>query len=435
MTKRVVITGTGLICPLADSRRGLHEALCDGRSGLRDSTACADIWRADESLESPQPPHTMVGPVMDFEPRRYLGDANLRPLDRTSQLLTAGVGLALADAGLTADDGYSADALRERQVGLAVGTMFCSARTIGSFDRRGLREGPKFVSPLDFANTVINAAAGQTAIWHRLPGINSTISAGLVSGLQALAYAYHAIRLGRATTLVAGGVDELCWETCVGFCRQGAACVGDSPRPVPFDVNRNGFAQAEAAALLVLEDAETAVARGATILAEVLGVGAAFDPAPFPACGCADRELAPPSPEHCRRAARAIHLALRTAQLDAHAIDAVCASANGNRVIDRRESVALSRVFQEDIARLPVMAPKAACGESLGAGGALQTITMLASMEAGRSAGIVGLEQVDPHCLLPLVTNQPRDVTVRHGLVTSYGLDGNSCAIVLGRAA
>src|SRR6185436_9181211 len=120
--------------------------------------------------------------------------------DRTSQLLVSAARLALDDSG------WTPARLREESVGLVVGTMFCSLRTISSFDRRSLREGPSYASPLDFANTVINAAAGQTGIWHNLRGVNSTISTGASSSLEAIAYATGLIRNGHQQAILAGGV-------------------------------------------------------------------------------------------------------------------------------------------------------------------------------------------------------------------------------------
>src|SRR5947208_1258828 len=129
---------------------------------------------------------------------------------------------------------------------------------------------------MDFANTVINAPAGQAAIWHGLRGVNATVAAGAASGLLAVAHAADLIRAGRATTVLAGGVEELSFESVCGFRRAGLLCDGDRPRP--FDAGRSGFALGEGAAVLVLEDSEAAAARGARVLGRIAGHGARFDP-------------------------------------------------------------------------------------------------------------------------------------------------------------
>ncbi|MFY9825275.1 MAG: beta-ketoacyl synthase N-terminal-like domain-containing protein, partial [Thermoanaerobaculia bacterium] len=262
---RVVITGAGCLSCLADSPAGLHAALCAGRSGLK----AIELFPT-EGIGCHQ-----AGEIRPFDPQSYLPDRNLRPIDRTSRLLLVAAGQALAASGLTTA------AAAEREIGLVLGTMFCSVRTIAEFDRRSLQLGPSHASPLDFANSVINAAAGQTAIWYGLRGLNSTISAGAASGLAAIGYAVDQIRGGRATALLAGGAEELCFESFLGHFRAGRLCGSDrsgrGEAPIPFDSRRNGFALAEGAALVTLEDAAAAAGRGAPVLAEVLGHGSGFD--------------------------------------------------------------------------------------------------------------------------------------------------------------
>src|SRR5215210_4263056 len=256
--RRVVITGAGVVSSVGDTPAALHAALCEGRSGIS-PVKLFDPKRLGSRLG---------GEVSDFDAQKYLGRRNRRPLDRTSRLVASAAQLAL-DAS-----GWTPEMRAERELGLVLGTMFCSVRTIAEFDRRALQLGPSYASPLDFANSVINAAAGQAAIWHDLRGINSTITGGEASGLLALAYAADLIRDGRAGALVAGGAEELCFESFLGHERAGR--LGE--RPVPFDARRDGFALAEGAASLMLESAEGAASRCARILATLRGHGTTFDP-------------------------------------------------------------------------------------------------------------------------------------------------------------
>jgi len=190
--RQVVVTGAGVISPLADSPRGLHKALCAGTSGLKP----IELFSLDGlGLDGHGPEE--AGEIRPFEPRQYLGERNLRPVDRTSRLL-----LAAAQAALD-ESGWTPELRSEREVGLVLGTTFCSVKTIAEFDRRGIQLGPSHVSPLDFANSVINAAAGQTAIWHGLRGVNSTISAGEASGLLAIASGAGMISSGHTAALLA----------------------------------------------------------------------------------------------------------------------------------------------------------------------------------------------------------------------------------------
>src|ERR1044071_424719 len=182
---RVAITGAGVITSFGDSPAAFYCALCNGEKaayGLDDSEVGVSACRQG-------------GHIGSFQPELYLKGKPLRPLDRTGRIVAAAARLALENSG------GPAETLHSHDVGLVLGTMFCSVHTISEFDRRGLTEGPSYVSPMDFANTVLNAAAGQTAIWHNLRGINSTISAGAASGLPALAYGADVIPSGRADAL------------------------------------------------------------------------------------------------------------------------------------------------------------------------------------------------------------------------------------------
>ena len=162
--REVVVTGVGLVCPLGDSLDAVHEALCHGRRAWRTRSSDPD------QVDPADLPELPVADLADFAPADYLGAANFRPLDRTSQLSASAARLALTDAG------WSKEQLAASEVGLVLGTMFGSLSTISGFDRRGLTAGPAYVKPFQFANSVINAAAGQTAIWHDLRGVNATIS-------------------------------------------------------------------------------------------------------------------------------------------------------------------------------------------------------------------------------------------------------------------
>ncbi|HEV8579677.1 MAG TPA: beta-ketoacyl synthase N-terminal-like domain-containing protein [Thermoanaerobaculia bacterium] len=409
MCPRVVVTGAGVISPLADSPAGLHAALCAGRSGIKP----IELF-ATEGIGCRQ-----AGEIRPFEPRDYLGDRNLRPIDRTSRLL-----LVAAQGALEAS-GWTAELRASREMGLALGTTFCSVRTIAEFDRRGMQLGPSYASPLDFANSVINAAAGQAAIWHDLRGVNSTLSAGEASGLQAIAYAVGLIRSGRAEALLAGGAEELCFESFLGYHRAGRLCgSADSADigaelAVPFDRRRNGFALAEGAAMLALEEAGSAAGRGAAVLAEVLGHGAAF---------AASREEG----EAAAAVARAVRLALDDAGVGPEGIDALSASANGSVAVDRWEALGVARAMGPRAADLPVTAIKSMLGEAMGASGALQTVAILGTLADGALPGILGLESADEDFPLPGAGAEARRVEVRRALLTAVSADGHCCALILG---
>ena len=326
------------------------------------------------------------------------------------RLATSAAALALANAGLdTAEESE-----RRGAAGLALGTMFGSVRTIAEFDRRALTAGPSYVSPLDFANSVINAAAGHAAIWHGLRGANATIAGGASAGAQALGYAYDQLRGGHFEVLLAGGAEELSFEALLGFSRLRA--LSRNPRPLARD--RDGSALGEGAALLVLERARSADARNAIVLGEILGHGLGFGPSRG-----GEIVLA-------AALAEAIHEALAGAGLGPEAVDLVSLGASGDPLLDAAEARGLGLALGTRSGGVPVMAVKGQLGESLGAAAALQTVALMTAIRHGRVPGFPGADAIDPDLGLSAATSS-RPLTARHGLVTALDADGQAAALVV----
>lgn len=402
---QVVLTGTGAISPLGRTGEEILQALAEGRHGF---SALSEI--------SPEQTGVHWAGAISFRPEEYFGERNHRVIDRTGQLVLIASGAALDSAGL------DAAALEEREVGIALGTLYGSVGTIAAFDRRGVEAGPRYVKPLDFANSVINAAGGQAAIWHNLRGINSTVTGGGSASLQAIAQAFDLIRGGRATALLAGGAEELSLEGLLGFERAGWLAKGSAdtpPRPEPFGRERQGMVLGEGAAFLLLEEAQAARERGAQALGAVLGHGAAFDPSRFRNESSAISAIT-----------RAIAAALDDADLAADEIDLLVVSANGLETLDRCEALALEQTFGGRLAALPYLAPKRGLGETLGAGGALATLVALAALRRGEAPAQPGLEIEESLPTLHPATKAAK-LSGRRALVLGLGLDGAAAALVL----
>ncbi len=395
----------GVISSLGDSSQALHAAFCEQRVGFGriveyDSHGMESRWG---------------GEISAFQPESYLRGRLFRSLDRTGRLVAAAATLALANSG------WSQEALKSREVGLVLGTMFSSMHTIGQFDRHALMEGPSSASPLDFANTVINSAAGQTAIWHKLSGINSTIASGATSGLMALGYAADLISYGSQTAILAGGADEFCFESFCGLERAGLLRLKDATEEccVPFAASRTGFALTEASALLMLEEWDSAIERGASILGEIRGHANASNPLYH-------------NPTHGPDAiVRAMRGALDAAGLFPSQVCCVSASANGSPVADRNEALALGAVFNSHGSATPITAIKSMAGETLGASGIVQAIDLLETFRTGQLPGIFGLKDSDP-CLPALnFCQQTQNIHARSGLINSVGFDGHACSLLI----
>jgi 3-oxoacyl-[acyl-carrier-protein] synthase II len=223
--------------------------------------------------------------------------------------------------------------------------------------------------------------------------------------------------------LLAGGAEELCFESFLGYLRAGRLCgsqdAGEAHVPVPYHARRNGFALAEGAALLTLEDAESAAERGAPILAEVLGHGSAFS-------------VERTEEDAAGAVARAVRLALEDARLRPEDLDALSASASGSVAVDRWEASGLAAALGARSAELPVTAVKALTGEALGASGGFQAVALLGTLADGRLPGIPGLDATEEGFPLAGARAENRRVPVRRALLTAVSADGHCWALILG---
>ncbi|MGE5174543.1 MAG: beta-ketoacyl synthase N-terminal-like domain-containing protein, partial [Betaproteobacteria bacterium] len=197
MNKRIVITGIGVLSPIAIGRDAYWEGLFQGKTGFRPVTLFDTV-----------PFHVNIaGEIGDFDPVSLLGKKGLRDLDRSTRLVCSAAKLALDDSRLniTEDNTHS--------IGVSIGTTFGSLHSISQFDRSGLVDGPRFVNPSHFPNTVINSPASQVSIRFKIKGFNTTMSTGFCASLDAVSYATDFIKLNRADVVLTGGVEELCEET------------------------------------------------------------------------------------------------------------------------------------------------------------------------------------------------------------------------------
>ena len=234
MNESIVISGTGVISPLGAGLEQFATALYDGARAGGPSTRFEGH----------------AAEISDFDPQPWLL-TGFRPMDRTARLLSVAVHLALADSGIPVSTGAEGDPA----LGLVCGTMLGGINSIVSFDWDGITEGPDYVSPMGFSNTVINSAAGQAAIRFKLRGVNSTICAGLCSGLYALGYAEQFVKFGRARALLAGGVEALSEAVFVGL--DNTSMLSASRYPRPFADDRHGIVPAQGPAFVLLSGMTT----------------------------------------------------------------------------------------------------------------------------------------------------------------------------------
>jgi 3-oxoacyl-[acyl-carrier-protein] synthase II len=401
LSEPVVITGAGVITSIGAGFEEFSSALFDCRVGMTSS----EVIDFGDDLQA------ITCEVEDFSPQRWLGPKGIRVLDRSARLLAVAAQLCLDSVERVPPDSNEGDP----DLGLVCGTIFGSIHSIASFDWSGLEDGVKYVNPMAFPNTVINSPAGQAAIRHKLGGVNSTISAGLASGLIAIQYATDFLRLGRARMLLAGGVEEIAEESYLGFRKNGL--LSSSQHPRPFLEERDGVILGEGSALLALELKQTAVGRGATPLAEVAGVGSSQDARRIDGFSL-----------NADGAERAIREALRTADIGPQQVGGIISSASGSHGGDFMELEALRRVFGDNLAGIPISCPKASCGETLGAAGAIGAAAALAAVQRREIPPTAGTED-HPQDLSLRSTPQP--LTGDNVLVTAFSCEGSNAAVVL----
>jgi beta-ketoacyl-acyl-carrier-protein synthase II len=350
-----------------------------------------------------------------------LGAKEARRLDRFTLLALAASREALRDAGLD-----PANAQSER-FGVAIGSGIGGLETLSDSIAQLQKFGPRRVSPFTIPMSICNMASGYVAIQYGLRGPNLCQTAACASGAHSIGEAARAIERGDADVMLAGGSEAPITEIAVaGFANMKALSTrNENPTTAsrPFDADRDGFVVGEGAGVLILEDLEGARARGADILAHVLGYGMAADAA----------SIAQPT-ESGEGAQRCMSLAIADAGLNPSDVDHLNAHATSTPQGDPSEARAIRAVFGEHTERLSVSATKSMTGHLLGAAGAVEALFCVRALQTGILPPTINLDQPDPECELDHVANKAREARIRVALSNSFGFGGTNATLVFGRA-
>ncbi len=408
-TRRVVITGVGPLTPIGSGRAGLWQGVRGGQSAVR------RITRFDPAPFSSQ----VAAEVQGFDPHDYMDNRRCRRLDRFSQFGLAAALLAVEDARLdVADD--------PEMIGIYLGSALGGIAFAEQQHLDYVKDGLRSVSPM-LALTVFGGASScNIAIELGITGPNIANANSCASGVIAIGEAFRAVRGGHANVVLAGGVETpLAPLTFGSFALiKAMSTANDAPERAsrPFDRRRDGFVMAEGAAVLILEERERALRRGARIYAEVLGYGATTD---------AHHMTAPlPSGE---QAARAIGLALDEARVAPHQLDYINAHGSSTPLNDRTETLVFKRALGEAAGATPISGTKGLHGHALGATGAIETAICAMIFEHGWLPPTTNLDEPDPECDLDYIRGKGRSRRVDRVLKTSFGFGGINAALVLGR--
>jgi 3-oxoacyl-[acyl-carrier-protein] synthase II len=405
--KRIAITGLGAITPLGNDWRSSWESCREGRSGVGPIT----LFDASEL------PVRIAAEVKGFDPQAALGHKEARRTSRVIQLALVAAREALTDSGL--DVGPIAD-----DVGVVIGSGIGGLDVVEEASIAAKERGWRRVSPFTVPNLIPDMAAGMVAIDLGVKGPNFAVVSACATGGHSIGEAAEVIRRGDAVAMLAGGTEA-------GITRVGIAAFAvaqalsrrnDEPERAsrPFDKDRDGFVTGEAACVVMLEDWEMAVSRGARIYAELVGYGATADA----------YHITQPD-ESGDGARRCIERALRRAGCTVDDIDYINAHGTSTAINDVAETRALKTVFGDAAYRIPVSSTKSMTGHLLGAAGAFEAMVCVLAMYDKYLPPTINLDEPDPECDLDYVPNIGRSATPKLTLSTSFGFGGhNSCLIL-----
>jgi 3-oxoacyl-[acyl-carrier-protein] synthase II len=405
--RRVVVTGLGAVSPVGVGAETMWTNLVRGKSGIGPITLFDPA-----GFET-----TIAGEVEGFAPEDFLDRKQLKKTDRFVQFAVGASGLALEDSGVEVTP-----ALAER-FGVVIGSGIGGLSTIEEFHNTLLARGPRKISPFYMPRLLVNMAPGHVSMTFGLKGPNACVVTACASGNNSLASAARMIMLGEATAMLAGGAEAGITPMGVsGFNGLKALSTrNDEPRRAsrPFDLERDGFVMGEGAGVLVLEEMDHALARGARIYAELAGYGETADA----------YHVTAPAPGG-EGAARCMSAALATAGLGPGDIDYVNAHGTSTKSNDLAETQAIRSVFGDKADDVAISSTKSMTGHLLGAASGIEAVASVLAIDRNVVPPTINLENPDPECDLDYVPNHSREMDVKAVLTNSFGFGGvNGCLV------
>ncbi len=407
---RVVVTGMGAVTPLGASVDSFWLGLTEGRSGIGPITLC----------DASNHPCQIAGEVSAFDPETYINPREARRMARFSQLSVAAAYMALEDADIDIGN------INQEMVGVLLGNGAGGLPTTQEACEDMAGKGTMKVNPFFIPMMLPNMASANVARLIGAKGYNSTIITACAASNQAIGEATEAIRRGSVDVVLAGGSEASISEIGLsGFCILRALSThNEEPQKAsrPFDSSRDGFVPAEGAAILVLENLEHAIDRGANILAELIGYGASCD------------AFHPVQPDETGAgAARAMKWALADAGIGVDKVDYINAHGTSTPLNDAMETKAIKQVFGTAAYDIPISSTKSMTGHALGGAGALEAVACIKTIQDGVIHPTINYETPDPDCDLDYVPNVARHKEVNVILSNSFGFGGQNTCIVLKR--
>ncbi|MDR9794760.1 beta-ketoacyl-ACP synthase II [Aeribacillus pallidus] len=404
--RRVVVTGIGAVTPIGLDAKTSWENALKGVSGI------GELTRVDKDIF----PVKVSAEINDFKPEDFMDRKEARKMDRFTQFALAASLIALEDSGLKINNEN-----RER-VGVWIGSGIGGMETYEQQFETFLEKGPRRVSPFFVPMMIPDMAAGQVSIAIGAKGPNSCTVTACATGSNSIGDAFKVIQRGDADVMITGGTEApLTKMAFAGFSAAKALSTNPDPKTAsrPFDKNRDGFVMGEGAGILVLEELEHALKRGANIYAEIVGYGSTGDA----------YHITQPAPGG-EGGARAMKMAIQDAGLKPEDIDYINAHGTSTEYNDKFETSAIKEVFGSHAYQLTVSSTKSMTGHLLGAAGGVEAIFTILAVKENIIPPTINYETPDPDCDLDYAVNQAKQKTVRAALSNSLGFGGHNATLV-----
>ena len=408
MTRRVVVTGVGLVSAVGVGTDATWNALLASQSGI------GPITHFDASLFAVR----FAGEVKGFDPLQFIAKKDVKKMDAFIQFALAASTFAMQDAGLTITPEFA------DEVGVFIASGIGGFRTIEDQHIELLNGGPRRISPFYIPASIINLAAGHVSIRFGAKGPNLATCTACTASAHAIGESFEIIRRGDATVMIAGGSEAAITPMSVGgFAAMRALSTrNDDPTTAsrPFDKDRDGFVIGEGSGMVILEELEFAKRRGATIYAELAGYGLSGDA--YHLTG---------QPEDANGAVRSMRMALRKAGIDPSEVDYINAHGTSTPVNDPTETLAVRTVFGDHARKLAISSTKSMTGHLLGAAGGLEAGITALAVRHQIAPPTINLEHPDPACDLDYIPKVARKMNIRYALSNSFGFGGTNGTLLL----
>ncbi len=407
MKKRVVVTGLGCITPVGHGKEEFWKAITEGRSGIGEIT----------KFDATDYPTRIAAEIKNFKAEEYMEKKDAKKMDLFVQYAVAGAKLAMEDSKIDTEK------IDYEDFGVVLGSGIGGIGTFEEQHRKMLEKGPGRISPFFIPMMIVNMASGQVSMSLGAKGPNTTVVTACASATNAIGDAYKIIQRGDATLMITGGTEASITPVSIGgFCAMKAMSrSNEEPEKAsrPFDKKRDGFVMGEGSGILLLEELDHALARGAEIYGEVVGYGMSADA----------YHITAPAPEG-EGGKRAMLKALSDGNTPPEAIDYINAHGTSTPYNDQFETMAIKSVFKDHANKVAISSTKSMTGHLLGAAGGIEAIASVLAIKHGIVPPTINYENPDEECDLNYTPNKAQKRTVNYALSNSLGFGGHNATIV-----